>query len=154
MTLIVDTLPAFFDVWLVGDAFLQKLDGTLQSNKFVRERNKKQAPTYLDEYFNTKVFYQASSEGELVMARVLNALTSAINQKDARLPKYLILLLDRDLINHVNVQDNFEEAANILYIIVPWFVKQVHNILHRKKAELWEKKPGAIEGCPTKVIFV
>ena len=76
-----------------------------------RERNKKQAPTYLDEYFNTKVFYQASSEGESVMARVLNALTSAINQKDARLPKYLILLLDRNLINHVNVQDNFEEAA-------------------------------------------
>ena len=83
---------------------------------------------------------------------MLNALMEAINQKDARLPKYLVVVIDQNLLEDLDMDDN--DILQIIPIIVNWFVRQINTIIRRKCIALLEGKPWAISGCHTHIIFV
>ena len=92
--IIVESVPVQFDAWIVGDKFLE----TNELHRLLQFRGAaNQAPLYLQEFFNVKIFHKQSNNSKLALSRVINALTEAVNEKDARLPKYLIVTLDQDI---------------------------------------------------------
>ena len=78
-----DSIPAFFDIWLLGDAFLTDAFGTYQTMRQESTTGNEKVSFYMEENFNVKEFHQAKKDGETVSIRVINALTQAINKKDA-----------------------------------------------------------------------
>ena len=73
---------AFFDIWVVGDAFLRDIMGTLQAMKNEAQLNRKAPSLYLDEYYNMIVFTQPTLSGiGRVIMRVINSLIEALNNR-------------------------------------------------------------------------
>ena len=148
--IIVESVPVQFDAWIVGDKFLE----TNELHQLLQFRGAaNQAPLYLQEFFNVKIFHKQSNDSKLALSRVINALTEAVNEKDARLPKYLIVTLDQDIIRDLTDIHNFE-AHKVLSAIIDWVVWQLNMIVRRKRVDLWEKKPGSLSCVETNVIFV
>ena len=60
------------------------------------------------------------------MGRILNSLIDDVNNQE-RLPKYLVVALDKDLINDI---DNFdEETVWTIREITSWMVRQINMIV-------------------------
>ena len=115
-------------------------------------KNKSIAKLYLFEYYNTIPFYDKGPVGpEFTVTRVVNTLTEVINKKHA-LPQFLIIALDKDVIEDVDVFD--KDAPILIEMAVDWLVKQISMTVRRKRAELLDKKPGAIYTGDPKIIFI
>ena len=117
------------------------------------EKNRKSSsqPFFLQQYFNVKMVENASGCEETAMARIINALILELNKKDAKLPWYLIVVMDKDILLEVGKNQSFSEAQIITAEIVQWMVRQITSIIRRKRMDLLEKHPGAV--CETKIIF-
>ena len=143
-----DTVPAFFDAWFLGDRFLADIFNNFWATIHQTTRDKKSVSPYLSEYYNIKLPEKAGdSSVPLVMAQAVNALMDAINEKHARLPKYLIVVLDKDPPNDLHLSDL--DALRMVPMLVNWFTRQINTILRRKRVDLLEKKAGAVSECPT-----
>ena len=108
---------------------------------------------FMEEFFNVKPLFKSHFITELVSSRILNELIEVINVKDSRLPKYLLVILDGDLIKDIP-DTHHPNSSSILRMITTWLVKQISNVIHRKRIDLYEKKPGAVAGYHTKIIYV
>ena len=65
----------------------------------------------------------------------------ALNAR-TRLPKYVVFILDRDFLIHA---DKTEAGAPESYqYILEWCVEKAESIIRRRKAELFDRKPGAL----------
>ena len=90
----------------------------------------------------------------LAMSRIINALIESVNEKDAILPKYILVVIDKDIINDLPDVDG-SNIHKVLSTITTWVVHQLSVVIHRKKVDLLEKKPGALTGLGgTSLIFV
>ena len=99
-----------------------------------------------------KMFYKLlSGRVHRSTARIINSLIDALNNNH-RLPCFLVVMLDNDIIKDVDVFAR--DALGIIVEITYWLVRQVEMIIRRKKAEIMEKKPGAIFSGDPKIIFV
>ena len=103
------------------------------------------------EFFNP-VLVQKARENTINLAMVctINALIDAVNMKNSRLPRYLIVVIDRDILNDIDLTD--VDALRMIPILINWFVKQINTVIRRKRVDLLETKPGA--ACSTSIIFV
>ena len=146
-------IQAFYDLWFVGDQFIKDnfncfLDLSQQSD---RQLINNTTEFYMRQFFNVKMVQKS---GELptqsAMSRTLNALIDAVNRKDAKLPKYIVVMMDSDILRYLDMHD--DDTAKMIPELVDWFVRQIHTVIRRKRIDILEKKPGA--GCTTKVIFV
>ena len=147
-------MAALHDVWVIGDKFLSTLEGALADLQQISVKDKSTPSLYLQDYFNIKVFNKFNkSDAKHAIGRTLNALIEAVNGKNASLPKYLLVLMDKDVIE--DVDDIFDfEASKIVATLTQWLVKQVHTVIRRKKVDLLDKKPGTLYDFSTKIIFV
>ena len=103
------------------------------------------------EFFNP-VLVQKARENTINLAMVctINDLIDAVNMKNSRLPRYLIVVIDRDILNDIDLTD--VDALKMIPILINWFVKQINTVIQRKRVDLLETKPGA--ACSTSIIFV
>ena len=85
------------------------------------------------------------------MTRMLNKLTSTIATLK-KLPKYLIVIIDKDIILDTDVFD--PQAPIIIEEMTRWFIRQIDVILRRKKVDFLNKKPGALTGLATMTIYI
>ena len=103
------------------------------------------------QFFNVKMVQKS---GELptqsAMSRTLNALIDAVNHKDAKLPKYAVVMMDSDILHDLDMHD--EDTAKMIPDLVDWFMQQIHTVIRRKRIDILEKRPDA--GCTTKIILV
>ena len=115
------------------------------------EKNSDVIPPFIHEFFNVKIIERNAAEEPLAMSRILNALTNAVNVKNARLPKYLVVILDKDVID--DIQQPFrQDAVKIVKNITDWMVRQINMIMCQKRIDLLDKSPGAC--CSTNIIFI
>ena len=106
-TFISDNLPALFDMWIIGDNILRDLAQTYELIKTKAEKMKPANRPYLLRYYNVMTQYvQSSSIARLAPGRILNSLIDLINEKK-RLPRFLIVIIDKDILNDVNVFDGY-----------------------------------------------
>ena len=143
--LIADSVPAFFDVWFLGDGFLKDIfQKFLDIEQEAMKSTEVQKPFILNYYNVHDVHRENASEG-LMSTRILNALMEALNVRNCRLPKYLIVILDKDII--CDVKDlRAPEAPMVLSHLMAWVTKQVHTIIRRKRIALLDAKPGVVSG--------
>ena len=146
---------AFFDVWMVGGAFLDAIFGKFQEhqNAAIMDRKKPDTPSmYLTDRFNVKSSTYHSSSHPAI-SRILNATIKALNTEH-RLPKMLIIIMDKDIINDLNDED-FDYGANkCLAMNINWLLKQIDIAVRRTRLQILEKKPGAVNGDDLKIIYM
>ena len=76
-----------------------------------------------------------------MMARVVNATIEGLNSKE-HLPKYVLVLLDKDLIENLNY---FEYGiSELLDTCVYWLVKEFNRMFEARREDIHQKKPGAL----------
>ena len=155
--LIADNVPAFFDIWVVGDHFLDSVVNKwqeLQNTSWLDRKNKnKDRPTlYMADYYNVRPFcYTQTATVKPAIARIVNSLIDGVNQEH-RLPKYLIVVIDWDIIDDLEFFDF--GADKCLAVNINWLFKHIDITLRRARLQLTECRPRAVQQDNTKVIFV
>ena len=149
--LVSDNIEAVYDVWFVGDQFLQDIYSTFQAMINRATLDKRAWQPYLLEYYNPKGYF-FTSKGWLnsSTSRVLNKLIEALNE-NSRLPKMIIFIIDKDFITDVKNYDY--GATRNLANLVNWFMRQCDIVVQRKMLQISEKKPGALTASHPTLIF-
>ena len=98
--------------------------------------------------FNVDKFYSdLMTKG---IARVFNLLIEALNEK--RLPKYILILQDKDLIT--NMKTSRIEVGYVMGAIIYYIIKQIDLLVDRHKTDILDKKPGACCDEHPKIVWV
>ena len=140
-----------FNLWIVGDEALSGLENEFKTVRHAGEKDDEVIPLYMNEYFNVKIFVQSKTSAEFASTRIINALIQVTNGKNARLPKYLIVMPDKNILEDFSDPENLKTKT--LQMSVDWFVRQINSTIKRKKLDLYDKKPGAVSGT-TQILFV
>ena len=83
------------------------------------------------------------SPNEEFLAQIYNALVSALNDDDnVHLPRYLIIVLDYDLIQAANVYDF--GVVEVFEDLLKWLLINLSSTVELRKKELIKKRPGAV----------
>ena len=139
------------DVWFLGDWFLKDVFPTLQA---IRHGStvQRRPPPYLYDMFNVFYFFTSPlTFGNNTLLRINNAFIEALNRRE-HLLKYIIVMLDQDLIDMIN---RFDFGITIqLERAIRWLSTQFERQLNAQKEQLWTMKPGAIPKSDTKIIWV
>ena len=78
---------------------------------------------YLADYYNVKgYFYRHSHLMTSATARILNSTTEALNDNQ-RLPRFLIVAIDKDMIN--DLQDFEYGSTKNLESLIHWITRQI-----------------------------
>ena len=125
-----DEIAALHDVWILGDQFLEELTGQLNVLIQTSIKEKDAPKLFLHKYFNVKTLYKGSASADLALARVLNALTEALNNLEIKFPKYLIVILK-------DIPDIFDDDAPVTaQEWVSYAVRQIAMEMRRKRSEV------------------
>ena len=152
MFIISDNIPAVYDLWLLGDTFLKDIIGSFEAIRYQAQRDKEEVPLYIQDTFNVYPYYGSASSGvKHSITRIVNSLIEAIKEH-RRLPKYLVVIIDLDMLRDVNVFD--QSAAQIINELVRWLVRQVDMILRRKKMDFFGKKAWSKSGFTPMTIYI
>ena len=145
-------LEAVHDVWFVGDQFLNECINTLTALKMEAKLSKNAAPLYIHDYYNVHSFIQLKETGvSSLLARIYNAIIKALNTR-SRLPRFLVIILDQDLITDVAIYDF--KATKQIKKALNWLMRQIDMIVRRKQLEIYDRKPGALTNTDPALIFV
>ena len=103
------------------------------------------------DFFNISAQYQTSSgQAHGTLYTTYNALLEAMNE-DAKLPRFIFVLLDRDLLLQAN---HFKFGVHIILDeILPWLIKKIEKAILRRREDLKAKCIGAV-GHEPRVIWV
>ena len=135
-----DNIETYHDVWILGDAFLKEAVNALRALENAGKANSK-AKTYLYQQYNVKTYYNVNSSASKGVAHLLNPLLEALNDR-ARLPKYIIMIPDKDLI--VESKSYGFGASYILGSAIYFIIRQTEMLLSRRRIDLTDKNPGAL----------
>ena len=106
------------------------------------QKDKSQTPYILDE-FNVYAYYpKILSAVNSVCTRVVNCLIEVINDPELKIPAYVIVILDKDVIEFFKHADFgisklFEKALK-------WNHRNVTRIVHSKRQDMFDRKSGSI----------
>ena len=144
-------LKALEDIWILGDWFLKDTFPTLQVLKHGSTVQRK-LPPYIYDMYNLFYFFTSPlSFGNNTLFQINNVFIEAINRRD-QLPKFIIIVLDHDLIDMINRFD-FGITAE-LERCVKWLAIQMERSLAAKKDQMWNIKPGSVPHDDPKFIWV
>ena len=127
--------PACSDIWLVGDGFLNDIFGAYQTLEYQAFRNKKLTQFYMSDYYNVRHFCNRTATGASssnATARIIEAINSG-----NILPKMLLVMMDKDLIESINLFDF--GAYKVMAQVVNWLTRQIDILVRRKKLQILER---------------
>ena len=107
-------------------------------------------PPYIYDQYMFYFFSPRSSQNKNILSRCHSALVEAFNRR-YHLPRYIIVVLDKDVIESVNFFDYGQ--STILGHIVHWISKELQNYLSTRSEQLYAKKAGSVYPG-TRVIWV
>ena len=82
---------------------------------------------------------------------MLNAVIDAMNKYD-RLPKYIVVIPDSDVITYGGVYD--DEATNMIYTLLHYLVKNINRKVDDRFKAIYKKKPGAVKAGEPRIAWV
>ena len=88
--------------------------------------------------------------------RFINPVIEALNEENYRLPKYIIIFPDRDLMSCIRsvLGDGFR-AARVIGAAIHYLIRQINMLIDRRRLELSNKHPGAVINDPfPKIVWV
>ena len=133
-----DDVEAFHDLWIIKDVFLKDTINSLISLHNAAKVNKKLSTPYIYKHYNVLPYHVTRSSALKGLARQLNPLLEALNERP-RLPKYILLVPDRDIINETKA---FSFGASyVLGSAIYFLIRQMDMLLSRRRIGLIDKKP-------------
>ena len=151
LSVIAGYIAAQNDVWLCGDEFLNNLFPILQELCDSAKDAHEPIP-YLYQYYNiTRITEEKMSTNKTFLSRVINSITRGL-QNQPKLPRYIIMLIDADLVQFVN-HFGFS-ISHILGSCLEWLMKNLDCVISSKKDTLCRRQPGAIKSGEPKIIWV
>ena len=76
----------------------------------------------MKDFFNVCMCYTKDTvNNKLAITRIQNAIIEALNKKDTLLPKYLFMVIDKDLISDLPITSH-DFMANMTQYLVSWLV--------------------------------
>ena len=117
-----DDIKPFFEVWILGDKFLQEVHTTWLTMEHKMMKDKKAIPFYMYEYYNVEALYEPKKKAELAIARMVNSLTDSVNAAGVHLPRLLIIVPDRDILHDLDINTTFSDTAIIINELTRWLV--------------------------------
>ena len=100
---------------------------------------------FLHEYYNVDFFFERPlSQIRSFEARVINSLIDAFNKNKKKMPKYIIMILDKDII-----EANLKRVVGfgirfMLQTSIEYIMKEVNRLMSRWKDDLKQKRAGAL----------
>ena len=147
---IPDSVTAIEDAWFVGDTFMDEIFRALNELKRIACILKTNPP-YLYQFFNVFSYYQNKLSCVRGIVRILNALIEGLNNRH-RLPRLVVFIMDRDFISHINYFSF--RVTEVMETVFHWLAREVNKLIRRRKADLFDIKPGAILLDQTKIVWV
>ena len=137
---------------MLGDEFFKEVFPVMQELCRLSKVNKTPAP-YLYEYYNVFGYYTPSTttHARRVIAWVLNSFIHGLNMRE-RLPRFLVIILDKDLILDVNIYDY--GATRAIKENLKWLCKQIDIFVKCKRLEITNIKPGTVCSTDPKIVLV
>ena len=104
-------------------------------------------------YFNVSPFFALSScKTKPIKAKLFNQFMEGINSEPWHLPKAILFIIDKDMIDDISFQGF---RCKILFKnAIDWLSLRVHNEIETRYDDLLGKKPGAVRKTPTKLVWV
>ena len=116
------------DVWIVGDSFLKEVSPSHYAMRYATKKKNK-PPPYLFDHFNVRSYYLEYGSSIRGIARSLHPLVAALNEND-RLPKYLLVVPDNDLL--ISMQNKDIKSSMILGSMLHYIIRQMDMYLDRR----------------------
>ena len=130
-------ISALKSVWLLGNEFLRNMEPSFWAAK------QASSSLYLTDNYNTKILYAEQwSNIRPFLAWVFNQLIKVLNEPPYILPRYILIMLDRDLITIAELFD-----YGVLHTIedtLQWLLKKINQVIETRKQDLMGKRPGAV----------
>ena len=142
---------------MVGDNFLKETYPALDTLVYQtgKDKDKELIPPFMHEYYNIRSFENKLSSGvKYANTRIVNSLIDVINNKELRLPKYLYVICDKDILNDTTRFEKDEDAIEVMRDTVSWMVRKIDLSIKRKRLSRLEKRPGSVSGYTTTIIFI
>ena len=127
-----DRIPALKLVWLLGDQFLRETFGAYQAWRLQCVKDQKPVPYLFDNYEVQAKHPECWLNVRSFLARVVNVLVNALNKpNEFQLPRYLLIVLDKDLL----VEANFPEyrISRAIEDVLKWFLINLNLIIETAK---------------------
>ena len=109
---------------------------------------------YLHRYFNVSAWYknQLQDLDNPSVGRIHNSLIDALNVNN-HLPKYIVVIPDRDVLDSVNIWDY--GARKEINEHICWLLKRISRSLMSRREDLIKKCPGSVDDLnPTRVVWI
>ena len=134
-------IEALNTVWLLGGDFLRMMFHSLEQLLTMAKQDNKPWP-YLMHYYNVDPLHLPQlSNNRALLSCILNALVKKMNT-DWHLLKYLLILIDQDLIAESGVYDY--GVTHTLEDTIKWFLININLVLETQKQDLMTRRPGAV----------
>ena len=144
-------MTAYQDTWFVGDNFLREAFPTLTNLRNHAGLNCRHPP-YIYEFYNVFGYFQNRQSLVTGLTRLFNALMEALNNR-LKLPKYVILVPDSDILEQMKVHFS-EDSSACINAAVQWLITNINTCISRHEFDLFEKRPGALIAGSPKVIWI
>ena len=136
------------DVWIAGDSFLISMFSKLQALNSSAVSTNKTRP-FIYEMYNVSAW---TGSGKKCITRIVNALVAALNEKTI-LPKYILMVIDRDIIMDTEKVDRGYWL--LIEDQIEWVQKQITKVLTRRREDLKYKRAGSLpDSTEPKVIWI
>ena len=141
--LLSDNMDAVDDLWLVGDASLKTCYGTLMALKTQAASHSEPLP-YIFEHYNILPYYRVGNVNpeSSFLARFINSVVYGLNKNQRKLPKYVILILDKDLLE--NAKFNNFGATELIQQAVKYMINEIFSAFETCKEDVKGKHLGAL----------
>ena len=140
---------------MVGDSFVQMLGNNFREmkNQNSLDRRSGKPTLFMMDYYNIKVYEKFLSKREDMpaIAHILNATIEAVNE-NKHLPKYLLIAIDADILSDLKSLE--DGAVKEMTRYINWLTKQIDIIIRKKKLQITEVKPGAVNNNHPHIISV
>ena len=144
---IADQVEVVFDTWIVGDQFLKEYHSSLKALKSQAKKKKEEhrtPPPYLMQFYNLKVYYKSSVTAETKAAtRIFNSLLDAVNENKYHLPKFIIVVIDKEIVEDY-AEKPYSVAEKFIQEAIEWLTENIKNSVLHKHDALIEKCAGAV----------
>ena len=134
---LVDDVAASNTLWILGDNFTSRSYRT-----HFKLNNPSDYKHYIKEWYDYSAYCNSrfTSSYENMLSHIQNALAAGLNNKinkNKPLPKYILVVLDDDLITFLNLNDS--GVATLQGTWVEWLVKEFNSLIDGRMSQLPKK---------------
>ena len=139
------------DLWFVGDKFVNDNYHAMSAMLSVARINRSDPP-YVFDYYNVKCYTSNPlSHVKSLSARIVNNVVKALlNKECTRLPRFIIVIPDWDILQYLN--HNTYGVEQVAQQELEWIMEMMSNAVKSKKNELFKIKPGSAIGSELKIV--